>query len=259
MGKKKEYHDEEHKPFAVLLASKPPADKGRTRSTLASLVIHGALGTFAVWATIAAAEEVTDQADDVVTVEMVAEVEVPPPPPPPPPPDMPVPVVDEVFKGFQTLEIPPVIPPDIPPPSQMTEFKASDFTGEGVAGGRGTGTRVADANVSSVEPQVDRNTPSFTPMTIRPRLTNQPEVERALVREYPPILRDAGIGGTVEVWLYINTEGAVENAKVNKGSGYSQMDDAALKVGQTMKFTPAFNRDLKVPVWVSIPVTFRIG
>jgi TonB family protein len=37
------------------------------------------------------------------------------------------------------------------------------------------------------------------------------------------------------------------------------MDDAALKVGQTMKFTPAFNRDLKVPVWVSIPVTFRIG
>ena len=27
----------------------------------------------------------------------------------------------------------------------MTEFKASDFTGEGVAGGRGTGTRIADA------------------------------------------------------------------------------------------------------------------
>jgi protein TonB len=171
---------------------------------------------------------------------------------------MPVPVMEEVFKGFQTLEIPPVIPPDIPPPSTLQEFKASDFTGEGVAGGRGTGTRIADPSVASVE-QVDRNTPSFTPMTIRPRLTNQPEVERALVREYPPILRDAGIGGTVEVWLYINTEGTVENAKVNKGSGYSQMDDAALKVGQTMKFTPAFNRDLKVPVWVSIPVTFRIG
>jgi protein TonB len=259
MGKKQEYRDEEHRPFAVLLASKPPADRGRTRSTLASLIIHGVIGTAAVWATIAAAEEVGEEEPDVVTVEFVAEVEVPPPPPPPPPPDMPVPVVEEVFKGFQTLEIPPVIPPDIPPPSTLTEFKASDFTGEGVAGGRGTGTRIADAGVSSVEPTADINTPSFTPHTIKPRLINEADVQRALVREYPPILRDAGIGGQVEVWLYIDTEGKVQNTKVNKGSGYGQLDEAALKVGQTMRFTPAQNRDLKVPVWVSIPVTFRIG
>ena len=60
MGKKETYQDEAHRPFATLLASKPPSDKGRTRSTLASLVIHGVLGAAGIWATMAAAEEVTD-------------------------------------------------------------------------------------------------------------------------------------------------------------------------------------------------------
>ena len=45
MGKKTQYRDEEHKPFAVLLASKPPADRGRTSSTILSAVIHGVLLT----------------------------------------------------------------------------------------------------------------------------------------------------------------------------------------------------------------------
>ena len=109
------------------------------------------------------------------------------------------------------------------------------------------------------EAPVSRDTPSFTPMTIKPRLLNEAEVTRTLIREYPPILRDAGIGGTVEIWLFIDVTGKVENTKVNKGSGYAQLDEAALKVGAVMEFTPAQNRDQKVPVWVSIPVTFRIG
>jgi protein TonB len=258
MNEPKPYQpDEEHRPFAVLLASRPPAQKGRARSTLFSLALHAAVGTGLVWATMAMAEEITEQEEEPIFVELVTEVDVPPPPPPPPPPDMPVAVVDEVFRGFQTLEIPAVMPPDIPPPSQMMEFRASDFTGEGVAGGRGDGTRVEDPGVSSVEP--DRNTPSFTPHTIKPKLVNEAEVQRALVREYPPILRDSGIGGQVVVWLFIDAEGRVENAKVDRSSGYAQLDEAALKVAKVMKFLPAQNRDLKVPVWVSIPVTFRVG
>jgi periplasmic protein TonB len=247
--------DEAHRPFATLLASKPPSQGGRARSSMISLVLHGLVITGFVYATMAVAEEVTQDEDEII-VEFAPEVNVPPPPPPPPPPDLPTPELQD-FKGFQTLELPKVIPPDIPPPASMAEFRATDFSGEGVAGGRGNSTRIADSTMS--EAPVSRETPSFTPMTIRPRLTNTDEVQRALVREYPPILRDAGIGGTVEVWLYIDQNGKVENVKVNKGSGYAQLDDAALKVGATMEFTPAYNRDLKVPVWVSIPITFRIG
>jgi protein TonB len=159
-------------------------------------------------------------------------------------------------RGFQTLSIPTVIPPDIPPPASSFAFRASDFTGEGVRGGVAAG-RAAAAN-DSVAP-VSRETPSFTPHTVRPELTNMDEVQRALVREYPPMLRDAQIGGTVEVWLFIDTEGKVDNSKIQKPSGYPMLDAAALNVANTMRFTPAYNRDQKVPVWVSIPITFRVG
>ena len=41
-----------------------------------------------------------------------------------------------------------------------------------------------------------RKAPTFTPYTIEPEITNKREVAAALRREYPPLLRDAGVGGT---------------------------------------------------------------
>jgi hypothetical protein len=49
--------------------------------------------------------------------------------------------------------------------------------------------------------------PVFTPYTVRPSILNREEVTRALEREYPSLLRDAGIGGTVLVWFFIDEEG----------------------------------------------------
>ena len=121
-----------------------------------------------------------------------------------------------------------------------------------VGSGRGEGA----STVSEVA--VSRETPSFTPMTIRPRLRNEADVQRAIDREYPPTLRDAGIGGMVEVWLFIDATGKVGNTRIAKASGSPQLDEAALRVGAVMEFTPAQNRDQNVPVWFSIPLTFRI-
>jgi hypothetical protein len=41
--------------------------------------------------------------------------------------------------------------------------------------------------------------PVFTPMTVSPEILNRNEVQQALIREYPPLLRDVGIGGRVVV------------------------------------------------------------
>jgi protein TonB len=251
MSKSKGYQDVAHKPFGVLLASKPPKQGGRTASSIVALALHAVLGTLLVVATIKAVDEATEEE---VYVELTPETFVPPPPPPPPPPEVDVPQVEQV-RGFQTLQIPTVIPADIPPPASSFSFRAQDFTGEGVRGGIAAG-RNAGANDSVV---VSRETPSFTPHTVKPELTNAEDVQRALIREYPPMLRDAQIGGTVVVWLFIDTEGVVENSKVQTASGYPMLDAAALNVANTMRFTPAYNRDQKVPVWVSIPITFRVG
>ena len=80
---------------------------------------------------------------------------------------------------------------------------------------------------------------SGTPYTQEPRLANPEEVARALQRAYPPLLRDAGIGGTVVLWLYVNEEGRVVKVQVNRSSGYAALDEAALSLAPMMVFTPA--------------------
>ncbi|HSK17524.1 MAG TPA: TonB family protein [Longimicrobiales bacterium] len=98
--------------------------------------------------------------------------------------------------------------------------------------------------------------PVFTPMTVAPELQNRADVQRALVRNYPPLLRDAGIGGSPTVHFFIDENGRVLKTLLSKSSGYPALDDAAIAVAQQMKFSPALNRDKKVQVWVEIPIVF---
>ena len=99
--------------------------------------------------------------------------------------------------------------------------------------------------------------PTFTPMTARPELLNRDAVSRALQQSYPPLLRDAGISGSPTVHFLIDDDGVVLKTQLSKPSGYPAMDEAALAVARTMRFSPATNRDAKVPVWVEIPIQFN--
>lgn len=101
--------------------------------------------------------------------------------------------------------------------------------------------------------------PRFIPYDTPPRMKNASEVQAVLSREYPPVLKEAGIGGLVNVWLLVGTDGAVEQTQVNETSGYDALDAAALRVADAMTFEPAMNRDRATSVWVSIPVTFTVG
>ncbi|MCY3548791.1 MAG: M56 family metallopeptidase [Gemmatimonadetes bacterium] len=98
--------------------------------------------------------------------------------------------------------------------------------------------------------------PVFTPYTVMPDYVNAAEIQRALQREYPPLLRDAGIGGTAIVWFFIDETGIVRNQVVHESSGHAALDEAALRVAPVFRFTPALNRDRAVPVWVQLPITF---
>jgi len=121
---------------------------------------------------------------------------------------------------------------------------------------------VADAQAVVLPPEVEfpagdgAAAPTFTPYTVRPDIKNRAEVARALEREYPPLLRDAGIGGTIQVWFFIDSSGRVQRLMVNESSGHKALDDAALRVAGALEFTPAMNRDEAVPVWISLPITF---
>ena len=100
--------------------------------------------------------------------------------------------------------------------------------------------------------------PSFIPFDTDPVLLNGDEVTRILQREYPRTLRDAGIEGRVELWLYVTEDGTVGNFEVKTSSGNMLFDEAAGKVVPSLRFTPAKNRDKVTAVWVSQWVTFQV-
>lgn len=92
--------------------------------------------------------------------------------------------------------------------------------------------------------------------TARPEIKNRATVARAIEWAYPRILREQGIGGTVTVRFFLDEEGNVTRALVNKSSGYKALDEAALEVANVIEFTPALNQGKGVPVWYSLPITF---
>jgi len=100
--------------------------------------------------------------------------------------------------------------------------------------------------------------PVFTPYTVAPSLKEREQAARIVRSKYPKILRDAGIGGTVVVWAFIDEQGVVRNCQVHTSCGNAALDDAALGAVMEFRFSPALNYDKYVPVWVSIPITFAV-
>lgn len=98
----------------------------------------------------------------------------------------------------------------------------------------------------------------ITPMDIAPRLLNAAAVQDALQEHYPPILRDARIGGVVSVLFHLDAEGGIVETRVAESSGYEALDRAALEVARIMEFTPAQNRDRRIPVWVAMNILFEV-
>ncbi|HEY8469455.1 MAG TPA: TonB family protein [Longimicrobiales bacterium] len=175
------------------------------------------------------AQDMSFVSPELQAFELPPEVEIPPPPQQIARPARPVisstPIDEDVTIAPTTFEANPI--ENLPPPPS------------------GTG----EVDISEQ--------PVLTPYTVPPDLKNRAEVESALKRYYPPLLRDAGIGGDVLVWFFIDETGKVKKTLLKETSGHKALDEAAIKVAEIMEFTPALNRDKRVPVWVQLPITFR--
>ncbi len=175
-----------------------------------------------------------------------------------------VPDVSFTAEELKIIELPPEI--EIPPPPEAISGPATPVIATAEIDDDITiaPTTFADNAIDDLPPPPTNKAPDisvapvFTPMTVRPEIRNRREVQEALVREYPPLLRDAGIGGQVVVWFYISEEGTVLDRRVSESSGHDPLDEAALKVADVFRFTPAMNRDERVQVWIQLPITFQV-
>jgi periplasmic protein TonB len=195
-------------------------------SIAVAAMVH--LVMFAFWPEMTSAD-VSGRSEELTAIELPPEIEIPPPPEQIARPATPVvssaQIDDDITIAPTTFDANPI--ENLPPPP------------------------TASAGAEDIS-----RAPTFTPMTVRPELQNTREVQRALERTYPPLLRDAGIGGTPVVWFFIDENGRVLKHLLSKSSGYDALDAAAIQVASVMQFSPALNRDKRVQVWVEIPIVF---
>ena len=163
---------------------------------------------------------------------------------------------------FEAVELPPEI--EIPPPPEQIQRPANPVISDAVIDEDITisPTTFEDNRPEDLPPpRADAGAdigagPTFTPFTVAPEVRNRQAVGRALEREYPPLLRDAGVGGTVLMYFFIDDTGVVQEYRVHESSGHNALDQAAMQVADVFEFSAAMNRDQRVPVWIQIPITF---
>ena len=94
--------------------------------------------------------------------------------------------------------------------------------------------------------------------TVAPRILNPAEIAAAIAQHYPLGLRVQGRGGTVGVQFLVGQTGAVQQTRVGQISAYPELDEAALRVADAYRFSPALLGEGPIAVWVSHAIDFRV-
>ncbi len=68
----------------------------------------------------------------------------------------------------------------------------------------------------------------------------------------------AGLETRVVLLLRVDEAGRAQDLRIVRKSGVPELDDAALWIGEMMRFEPARYQGRPVPAWVEVPVTFDV-
>ncbi|OPL17616.1 MAG: hypothetical protein AVO35_09305 [Candidatus Aegiribacteria sp. MLS_C] len=92
--------------------------------------------------------------------------------------------------------------------------------------------------------------PRFMVVEVFPNCTYQPRPQ------YPEMAAQAGVEGTVTLWVYVSTDGSVEDVRLYNSSGVNSLDQAALSAASNTRWTPAQNNGIPVGVWTTLTYNF---
>jgi protein TonB len=85
----------------------------------------------------------------------------------------------------------------------------------------------------------------------------KPEIVTFAGPVYPEFAREAALQGLVLVNVLVGTDGRVQQAIIVQ-SAHKVLDEAALAAARKCIFTPGRQRDMAVPVWVTLPYNFSL-
>lgn len=176
--------------------------------------------------------------------------------------------------GFQELLAPREISQLPAPGTSGAAVDERDFSGRGVVGGVAGGKppvalppdvaaamavegRITDAATRTVARQV--KPVEMAAVEIKPQLLNRDDAMKLLHQHWPPVLRQAGIEGSVIVQFVIDTSGLASRESIRVFSAsHPQFAGAAMTIVPQLRFSPGrmsvAGRMMAVPVQVRIPL-----
>ena len=187
------------------------------------LVVAVAFPTFEISASMSRKDQIIIQMDDIPETKQIKR------PPPPPRPAVPIETESEDVPDDVTIEstdldfedAPIDLPPPPPPGSQ------------------------------------DGPPPEEEEIVEFWAVEEKPEIKKQVKPVYPEVARKAGLEGVVFLKFVVSTNGRVKRAMVIKGPEIFR--DAALNAIAQFTFKPAVQNDRPVPVWMSMPIRFRLA
>ncbi len=85
-----------------------------------------------------------------------------------------------------------------------------------------------------------------------------PSPSEEIKPRYPPGARQRGEEGSLEAELLVEADGSVGGATIRRGSGFADLDRAALSALRAARFSPARRRGRPVAARIRITVVFRL-
>lgn len=85
----------------------------------------------------------------------------------------------------------------------------------------------------------------------------KPEIKRWVPPRYPEVAREMQLEGLVIIDVFVGTDGRVMEARVSRPQ-HNLLNQAALEAARKCTFTPGKQRNIPVPVWVSLPYDFSL-
>jgi protein TonB len=75
---------------------------------------------------------------------------------------------------------------------------------------------------------------------------------------YPGLARKRGQDGTVIIQVLVNEEGRVDDLKIEISSNFRLLDRAAVSAVRKWSFEPGRRGNERIPMWIRVPVTFKL-
>jgi protein TonB len=75
---------------------------------------------------------------------------------------------------------------------------------------------------------------------------------------YPALARKRGQEGAVILEVLVNRTGKVDELEIDTSSNFTLLDRAAVSAVRKWSFEPGMRGEEKIPMWVKVPVTFKL-